>query len=170
MSQPDPTLQPHEAGGSKYSHDTEQGPQHRDSNTWKNPLTAELWADSLLLREGSRERDNIFAVLVLEVIHCLQKGLSCVHTLWSKLMFVYRDCKAGEQECFTVLLVVSSIKGSLRRPFGVQGEKSPVTATSGDAYFQEKSDSFCRVWVIIWMYILLSVLSQKEENKPWRVL
>lgn len=53
-------------------------------------------------------------------------------------MFVYRDCKAGEQERFTVLLVVSSIKGSLRQPFGVRGEKSPVTATSGDAYFQEK--------------------------------
>lgn len=87
---------------------------------------------------GRGTTDNILAVLALEVIRCLQKGLSCIHTLWSKLMFVYRDCKAGEQECFTALLVVSFIKGSLRQPLGVQREKSPVTATSGDACFQEK--------------------------------
>lgn len=98
MSQPDPTLQAHEAGVSKCSRVTEQASQHRDSNTSKNLLTAELWGDSLLLSEGARERDNIFAVLALEVIRCLQKGLSCVHTLWSKLMFVYRDCKAGGLE------------------------------------------------------------------------
>lgn len=98
MSQPDPTLQPHKAGASKRSHVTEQGSRHRDSNTSKNPLTAELWGDSLLLSKGARERDNIFAVLALEAIRCLQKGLSCVHTLWSKLMFVYRDCKAGGLE------------------------------------------------------------------------
>lgn len=30
------------------------------------------------------------------------------------------------------------IKGSLRRPSGVRREKAPVTATSGDACFQEK--------------------------------
>lgn len=98
MSQPDLTLQPHKAGASKRSYVTEWGSQHRDSSTSKNPLTAELWGDSLLLGEGARQRDNIFAVLALEVIHCLQKGLSCVHTLWSKLMFVYRDCKAGGLE------------------------------------------------------------------------
>lgn len=34
---------------------------------------------------------------------CLQKGLSCIHSLWSKLMFVYRDCKAGELESGNVL-------------------------------------------------------------------
>lgn len=32
---------------------------------------------------------------------------------------------------------------------------------------RKKSSKFCRVRVIPWMYILLS---QKEENKPWRVL
>lgn len=118
-----PTLPPHKAGASKCSHVTEQGSPRRDSNTSKNPLTAELWGDSLLRSKGSRERDNIFAVLALEVIHSLQKGLSCVHTLWSKLMFVYRDCKAGEQECFPVLLVVSYIKGSFETTFwGVGGE------------------------------------------------
>lgn len=74
----------------------------RDSSTEadisKNPLTAELWGDSLLLSKEARERDSVFAVWALEVAHYLQKGLSCVHTLWSKLMFVYRNCKAGGLE------------------------------------------------------------------------
>jgi len=46
--------------------------------------------------------------------------------------------RAGEQEFFTVLHVVSSIKGPLIQCFGVWREQSPVTATSGDAYLQEK--------------------------------
>lgn len=98
MSQPDPTLHPHKAGAPKHSHVTEQRSQHRGSNTSKKPLTAELWGDSLHPSKGSGERDNILAVLALEVLHCLQKGLSCIHALWSKLMFVYWDCTAGELE------------------------------------------------------------------------
>lgn len=73
-------------------------------------------------------------MLALAVAHSAEGVILRPHSL----MFVYRNCKAGDQECFTVLLVVSSTKGSLRQPFGVGREKAPVTATSGDACFQEK--------------------------------